>query len=236
MGTVKKIYIVHGWLYDTSGWQKFVELLTKAGYTPVLLSVPGLTAPIDRPWTLDDYVVWLKETLKDETEPVILLGHSNGGRISTLFASRYPEKVRALILIGAAGIYHNDLRIRLKRAIFGTLASVGKLLGRVEFLRRILYKLAREHDYEKATPMMRKTMANLITVDLVPTLAAITVPTLLIWGRNDGSTPLSDGYRFKEGIANSQLVIIDGARHSPHVTHPEEVFNQVQSFFNHGSF
>jgi pimeloyl-ACP methyl ester carboxylesterase len=43
----------------------------------------------------------------------VLLGHSNGGRIALAFAEKYPDKVKQLVLIDSAGIYHNEFSIRL---------------------------------------------------------------------------------------------------------------------------
>ncbi len=223
---MKKIYILHGWTYTTDTWNPLIALLKQSGIDSQLLPVPGLTDGTDRTWTLDDYVDWLKSELKDE-EKVILVGHSNGGRISIAFASRYPEKVERLILIDSAGIYPNGLKIRIKRSVFWLLAKVGKLFSSSDRLRKLLYRAARERDYEKASPAMRKTMANLIGVDLRSVLSSIKAPTLLIWGANDGSTPLSDGELMHRSIENSKLFVIPNARHSPHVTHPEVVAEQI---------
>ena len=80
---IMKILILHGWSYSTDKWAPCLKLLESHGARPELLKIPGLTAPIDRPWTLEDYVRWLKEKTGDEK--VILIGHSNGGRISLAF-------------------------------------------------------------------------------------------------------------------------------------------------------
>jgi pimeloyl-ACP methyl ester carboxylesterase len=223
---MKKIYILHGWTYSTDTWNPLIDLLKQNGVDSTLLNVPGLTDGTDRIWTLDDYVDWLNDALKNE-EKVVLVGHSNGGRISIAFAARYPEKVERLILIDSAGIYPNGLKIRIKRSVFWVLAKVGKIFSSSDRLRKLLYRLARERDYERASPSMRKTMANLISVDLRPVLASIKAPTLLIWGANDGSTPLRDGELMHRSIERSTLVVIPDARHSPHATHAEIVAKQI---------
>lgn len=225
METLKKIYILHGWTYSTDKWDQFSSLLKMKDFTPVLLNVPGLTEKTDKVWTLDDYVEWLKETIG--SEKAIIIGHSNGGRIALAFAARYPEKLRQLILIDSAGIYHNELQIRLKRLIFGAIARLGKKVTSSEKLRSLLYKAARESDYKDATPQMRQTMVNLISQDLTPQLSKITTPTLIIWGENDKSTPLSDGKLMHGRIKNSKLVVINDARHSPQFTDTSEVCKKI---------
>ena len=118
MGTVKKIIILHGWAYEHTKWVPFVNELIKAGFDIRLLDIPGLTAPLDEVWQLDDYVNWLRENIQSEPTSVALLGHSNGGRIALAYTAKYPTKISHLILIDSAGIYHNEFPIMLKRLVF----------------------------------------------------------------------------------------------------------------------
>ena len=217
----KKIYILHGWAYSSEKWEPFVDLLKKKNIDVVMLKIPGLTAPLDTVWKLDDYVEWLKDILNNDKN-VILLGHSNGGRISLAFAIKYPEKVSQLFLINSAGVYHNELSIRLKKIIFGTIAKIGKNIKDVQAIRKIFYKFVREHDYEKANTVLRQTMRNLINEDLSEQASQISLQTIIIWGENDRITPLKDGKLFHHQIKNSKLFIIP-ARHSPQFTNAQEV-------------
>jgi len=216
-----KIFILHGWTYQIDTWQPLVDMLRGRGLDIQLLKIPGLTDGTDVAWTLDDYVQWLGEQTAPH-DTFILYGHSNGGRISLAFAGRYPEKVIRLILEDSAGMPPTGMR-RLKRDFFKLVSSAGRALTRLEWLRNFLYKLIRENDYRAATPAMRKTMANLLSVDLSPALEKIQMPTLIIWGAQDAITPLAAGERIHKGIHGSRLIVIPDARHSPHITHPHVV-------------
>lgn len=220
---MKKIFILHGWTYSLEKWKPITEILNKQGVETVMLKVPGLTVPHDTVWQLDDYVEWVKDQLKDEEEPIVLLGHSNGGRISIAFAAKYPKKIKKLILIDAAGIYHNELPIRIKRFVFAKLAKFGRGFSDSETLRNMLYKFARTSDYRKADPVLRKTMLNLIRTDISNLFPKISAPTTIIWGGEDETTPLNDGEIMHEQIKGSKFFIIQKAKHSPHFTHVEEV-------------
>lgn len=226
MGTVKKIFILHGWAYSVAKWRSFIVLMQARGFDPVMLSVPGLTQEIDKVWNIDDYVEWLEKELAAEKE-IILLGHSNGGRLALAFAAKHPARLKYLILIDSAGIYHNELSIRLKRHLFKAAAKLGKKLFRSEKLKDLLYKVAGESDYHQARPLMKQTMVNLISVDLVAILDKIISPTLIIWGRSDKITPLSDGRLMNGRIKRSRLYIVDEAKHSPQFTHPQEVCQEI---------
>jgi len=220
---MRKIYILHGWTYSTDKWEPFLTSLQKSGVESVMVKIPGLTTPLNDVWTIDDYVEWLKKSLDKEKGKVVLLGHSNGGRIILAFAVKYPAKVKNIILIDSAGIYHDELPIRIKRFVFGKLAKLGKGIRNIKFLRKLFYVFVQEHDYQKADPVLRQTMHNLITYDISVFLETIINSTTIIWGRNDKITPLSDGEYMHTLIKNSSLYIIDTARHSPQFTNTEEV-------------
>lgn len=219
----KKIIILHGWTYTTDKWEPLIGLLEKEGFLIEFPKIPALTAPIIQPWTIGDYEQWLKEIIVKESGKVILLGHSNGGRIAAYFAAHYPEKIAQLILIDCAGIYHDDLNTNLKRGFFSFLAKFGKRFTKSKQLEKLLYKFARESDYFQAEPNVKITMHNLITRDISEEFKQITVPTQLIWGEHDTITPLSDGRKINSLIKGSTLNIIANAKHSPFFTNPTEV-------------
>ena len=75
---------------------------------------------------------------------------------------------------------------------------------------------------------MRKTMSNLVSVDLGKILNRIQCPTLIIWGAGDTTTPLIDRELMHAGIGGSRLHIITDARHSPHITHPQELAELIE--------
>jgi len=220
------IYILHGWTYTLDKWVSFAKGLESKGLRVNLLKIPGLTEEINKPWTIDDYVDWLFKLLEKEKN-VVLMGHSNGGRIAMAFSIKYPGKVSKLVLIDSAGIYHDELYIKLKRRIFRAIAKTGRTLAKVGIARDFLYFLTRERDYKEASENMKKTMINLSDFDRNLKAENISVPTIIIWGKKDGITPASDGKLLSEKIANSKLYIIDGARHSPQFTHSQQIMDII---------
>lgn len=233
MGTVKTkqtkkkptVYILHGWTYTTEKWDPFLEELKRKNIDFEFLKIPGLTSSIEKVWHISDYITWLNDKIKNE--PVVLLGHSNGGRLILAFAHAYPQKVSQLFLLDSAGIIHNDIQSKSKRALFKSAAKVGKIFLNSEKAKKMLYRLAREDDYKNAPPVMKKTMENLIRLNLQPILKDIKIPTVIIWGREDKVTPFSDASIFKEHLPNSKIFPIEGARHSPMFTHINEVAHVV---------
>lgn len=225
-----RIIVLHGWTKNTEKWQEFLNLLEEKNITVEFPKIPGLTGGLREVWGLDDYIKWLKNIVDKNNEKVILIGHSNGGRISLAFTTLFPQKVKKLVLIDSSGIYHNEFVLNIKKMVFKFLAKTGKRITSSPRMKNLLYKLARESDYKDLDENIKKTFINLTSVDLKPTLSSIKAPTLIIWGDNDKIEPLSYGIQMNELIQNSKLKVIKDARHAPQYTHPLEVVNLITDF------
>jgi pimeloyl-ACP methyl ester carboxylesterase len=211
-------------------------------------------------WSVSDYVEWVnmkvkedldsclrrndkKESENDEKEgggvnninKIVLFGHSFGGRIAIKFAAKYPEKLAGLILCDAAGI---TPRPKAKIAIFSLLSKTGKIIFSLPILkyfqpivRRIEYFLSGSRDYYYLqNPIMKKVFNNVINEDLAEHLKKVTAPTLIVWGKNDKMTPVSDAYVMHEKIKGSKLEILEGTGHSPHLESPEVLADKIYNF------
>ena len=51
-------------------------------------------------------------------------------------------------------------------------------------------------------------------------------PTLIMWGKQDGLAPVTEGERLKRDIAGSELIVFDQAGHFPQVEKPAD-FNKA---------
>jgi pimeloyl-ACP methyl ester carboxylesterase len=227
MGAMKKIIILHGWTKTPDKWQPFLDIFKRNKLSTDFLKIPSLTEKSDKIWNLSDYAQWLKDIIDKEKDKVVLIGHSNGGKIALAFANLYPQKVEKLILIDSAGIYHNEISLKIKRTLFKAIAKIGKKLTSSKTMKDLLYRFAKESDYKDLDDKTKQTMINLISVDLKPILPQIKTPTLIIWGRNDKITPLSDGITMNNLIENSKLEIVEDARHSPQFTHTAKVIDII---------
>ncbi|OGG04150.1 hypothetical protein A2Z33_03245 [Candidatus Gottesmanbacteria bacterium RBG_16_52_11] len=232
VGSLTRVVILHGWAYRTGRWQVFCRILTDSGFDPVLLPLPGLTAPTDKAWTVPEYMAWLDRRIAAMPGTVIMVGHSNGGRLAMWYTLTHPDRIGHLVLIDSAGIRHNDPLSVLKRAVFKFLAKTGKRLTRSEKLKRLLYILAREKDYYDAPGHTKITMRNLLSADAGLSPGQISVPATIIWGRMDRITPLADGEALHRLIPHSQLRVINDAGHAPQFTHPQEVAAIIGRLFS----
>lgn len=233
------IILLHGWGISSDKYLETAKqlIIQNSEFTIYMPDLPGFGKSDNPPevWGVENYVEIVKK-LSDilKLEKFILIGHSFGGRIAIKFAAKYPEKLKALVLTGAAGIKHS---LTLKQKIFFVLAKAGKaifslsLINRLEkSAQKLLYKIAQENDYYETQGAMRKTFKKITDEDLTGYLEKIKTLTLLVWGANDRSTPLADGRLMNLKIVNSKLKIIDDANHRVPYQYPEKFAKIVSEF------
>lgn len=213
----KTLVILPGWGSDLSRWQPLVTKLKVAG-----LSVIFPCLPKDKVRDIDDFSDWLEEKTKT-LPPFFLLGHSFGGQVAINFTARYPERVKKLILVASAGIR----RPSLKALMMLPLAKIFKYLPFK--LKRLGYKVIKETDYLKASPVMKETMKLILRDDQQENMKKIRVSTLILWGKQDRYTPLRDGRLTHQLIKNSVLTEFNG-KHSLPFSHSAEVSQKILWF------
>jgi pimeloyl-ACP methyl ester carboxylesterase len=68
--------------------------------------------------------------------------------------------------------------------------------------------------------------------DLVKTIKH---PTLIVWGREDGLIPLSEGERFHKDITGSTMIVFDHCGHVPNIEKAGEFNAAVIKFLSAGA-
>ncbi len=216
---------LHGWGGSKESFTELREALKDSDVEILTPDLPGFGSEPepDHPWTVGEYADWVEKKLlasSFQLSEIHLLGHSHGGRIAIKLAARNSLPIQHLYLCAAAGIRHPR---HFKRMIGLTLAKTGSFFLAIPgfkylqpLAKKLLYRLVRVHDYEKASPVMRDTMIKVTQEDLRHLLPSITIPTDIFWGTNDGMTPVSDAYVFKNGITGSRLHLFQGVRHGVH--------------------
>jgi pimeloyl-ACP methyl ester carboxylesterase len=222
----KTIYIIHGWTYSIEPWIAVVSILRTKGIEVKQLRVPGLTAESEAVWTIEGYVDWLHEELRGVKNPIVL-GHSNGGRISLNYLKKYPGSFKKLILLNAAGINVSNEKVSLKRHVFRVAAKIAKPLKYITLVRKVVYRLIGGSDYDRAPTNMKKTLHNMLESDKSLDLSNIQTPVSLLWGMNDPITPIAQGRKMAKLLPHTQLHEYAGWAHAPYITHPNELASAI---------
>lgn len=228
------ILILHGWGSCAKNWQKVKEGLEKRGCKVFSPDLPGFgeNPSLSQVWSIDDYVRWVKKYCeKNNLSQFFLLGHSFGGAIATKYSLKFSGSIKKLILVDPAVIRVKDL----KKKILTKLAKILKMFSFLPFyslLRKAFYKFIVKSDYVDAEIMRetRETYLRVIKEDLSGHLPDISAPTVLIWGKDDKTTPLKDAYSIKERISGAELEILSGIRHNPQTENPELLVKTVLKY------
>ena len=156
------------------------------------------------------------------SERAALLGVSEGGPMSLLFAATYPERTEALVLFGTFARFRRDVDYP-----YGNDESAARLFrifdsgwGSGESLRVIARSLADDARarelfgrLERAAGSpgtMRAFLDALLDIDVREVLPAITVPTLVIHATDDDCVSIDNGRFLADNIAGARLVEIAG--------------------------
>ena len=215
----RTIVMMHGWGCDHTTLATVETTALECGYRVVNVDFPGFGKSEEPPevWGVEQYTRCIEQLigqlgLKDPA----LLGHSFGGRVGILYASRHAD-VSKLILVDAAGIKpRRSFTYYRKVYSFKALKWIMYLcLGKREAERRLDARRAKagSSDYAAASPMMRRILSRVVNEDLTSRLPLIKAPTLLIWGKNDTATPLADAEKMERLIPDAGLVAFDGCGH-----------------------
>ena len=96
-----ELVFLHGWGGEIDSF-KFICKYLKNEYRALFIDFPpfGKSTEMQKPWTIFDYAELVLEIMrKEKIKKPILIGHSFGGKISLLYASKY--EVEKLVLFGS---------------------------------------------------------------------------------------------------------------------------------------
>ncbi len=193
--------------------------------------------------TMDTYADDIAALLEHlEVEQTVLGGLSMGGYIAFAFWRRYPERVRALILMntraapdteeGRQNRYRTAERVQeeglspLIENMIPKLLSPGTLKGKPHVVRKL--RSIMESASVAGVVAALKAMAG--RPDSRPTLETITVPTLIISGQEDQLIPVSEAEEMFLRIPQAQLRVIERAGHLTTMERPRTVGRLMRQF------
>lgn len=176
-------------------------------------------------------------------QPVVLVGASMGGGVAIDLTVSYLEWVERLVLIDAVG--------------FASGPAIGKFMfppldrWATNFLRNagVRRKISENAYYDKSfvTPdaelcaslhlLMDNWQESLIAFTksggynfLTQKVSQVSVPTLVLWGRQDKILGVKDAARFEKMLPDGELIWIEDCGHVPHLERAEITAEQIMKF------
>lgn len=231
------VVVMHGWGCNSDTMAIPAQAACGPGTTVYNLDLPGFGASPEpaTTWGITDYADLVEKFCQRfGLERPVLIGHSFGGRIAIILASRMP--VGKLILIDAAGIKpRRSLRYYIKVYGFKAAKRLALLFLGKERGGRVVDRWrakAGSSDYAGASPRMRAIMSRVVNEDLRHLLPEIKAPTLLIWGERDTATPIADARLMERLIPDAGLVSYPEAGHFSFLDRPAQTRAVIDNFIN----
>src|ERR1700752_252141 len=172
----------------------------------------------------------------------VIGGLSMGGYVAFAFYRQYPERVKALVLADTRPQADTEegkqtRREQSQKALAEGMAGIAdsmlpKLLTpetvskRPELVKRIRDMMLRTKPAGAAGALLAMATRD----DQTPILKGISVPTLILVGRDDAITPLKDSERIHAEIPGSRLAILENAGHVSNLEQTERFNSELLSF------
>lgn len=189
-----------------------------------------------------------------------VLGHSFGGHVALEYALRYPDKLSHLILLDTGGdsqwSQENAPRLVAERGYGAKKAELARRWFNGDFEPRemvpIFWRIGDAYSHSsglralvqlgrdvaegawrsrmRAEPLIFAGRHLLRGWTVMDRLDEITVPTLVMAGRDDFIFPPEHQAELAAGIPDSRLRIIERAGHNPHSEQTREVMGAIREF------
>ena len=240
------ILFLHGFPFDKSMWKGQLDSL-KSSNRVIAIDIRGFGKSIDEktPLTIDLFSDDLRLFMDKLTiQKAIICGLSMGGFIALNAIKRFPERFEALILCDTNCIADTaEVKENRYKAI-EQINHDGVTAFNEKFIKNVFHPDSLINKIELVENLRAIVFANskeIVTAGLTALaersetcsgLKSITVPTLIICGKEDAVTPLAQSQFMHEHIQDSSLKIIDNAGHVSNLEHPEEFNKYLIEFLN----
>ena len=227
-GSGPTVILLHGLGGSSQAWQLNIGALAQH-YHVIVPDQIGF-GKSDKPlvnYRIRTYVDFLDQFCKQlKIERASLVGNSMGGWIAALFTAAFPDRVDKLVLADAGGYaVPKDFDTRQFYGLNPTTRE-----GMSVLVKKVFYNKFFHTDAAIDQAIAARLAAgdgytiNSITESIIRgedlldgPVKTIKRPTLIVWGREDGLIPLSDGERMNKDIVGSKLIVFDQCGHVPNI-------------------
>jgi haloalkane dehalogenase len=238
---------LHGFPETSLMWRHLLRALADSGRRAIAPDLSGFgDSQPDPPSTWERHVEAIERfRLATGLERCVLVVHDWGGLIGLRWACEHPDAVAALVISGT-GFFADGKWHGLARSL-RTEGEGERLVGELtrERLGQMLAAVSRGHDEDAADEYWKtfQTEAGRCGIlelyrsgdfeKLAPyegKLAALGVPTLLLWGEDDAFAPVAGALRLQRELPQAKLVVVAGAGHFVYADDPERCAREVVDF------
>ncbi|BBM86989.1 lipase [Candidatus Uabimicrobium amorphum] len=239
-GHGENLILIHGFSDSKASFLQVAKWLTKK-YRVILPEVPGfgITArDKNRRYGIRDQVVFFHKMFeKLQVKEFHLGGNSMGGHISAAYTLQYPEQVKSLLLLNAAGVTVIDgLPYQPAPKPVETMEELNEYMTYLfverPFMPGSVQRLFIENSQKNFEWLnhMRKEIREGKDIILNERVPQIKQQTLILWGDSDRVVVPQVGERYHKLLPNSQLKVMKNCAHVPQYERPQETSEILLAF------
>ncbi|MEP6763492.1 MAG: alpha/beta fold hydrolase [Gemmatimonadaceae bacterium] len=246
VGSGTPIVFIHGFPHDRTLWSRQIDALS----LHVRCIAPDLRgfgdSSTEGPYSIDQYADDIAELMaKLEIERAVICGLSMGGYVAMSMWRRHPDRVLALALCDTKGGADTDEGRKKRNDLIALAEREGSIAVAANQIAGMLGKTTREKrpDVVESTLAMmeRQPLAGIVGAiasmrdrpDSKPTLATVTVATLVVVGDEDVLTPLAEAEGIMSALspqAKGKLEVVEGSGHATCIERPAAVTHALADF------
>ena len=254
--TAPPIVLIHGYTASLFVWKTTAPMLADAGFRVIAVDLVGFGYS-EKPRAFE-YSIQSQARMVTRfmdrlgIGKAVIVGSSYGGAVAATIALDDAERVEKLVLVDA--VINDDLRSHpvlrlgalpligeimtpfvsdskffLRHRMHGTLARANYHLITDERIEGVLRPLRAADGHHSLLATSRAWDANRIERDA----HLITQRTLIIWGEEDTVIPIKNGYKLRDAVLDSRLVVLRDCGHVPQEERAE-AFEDIVSEFCRG--
>lgn len=217
------VVLLHGWGQNIEMMQPLVRGLKNKKVLIIDLPGFGNSSEPKSVWSIEDYADFVNKIVNNlGYNKCSIIGHSFGGKIGLVYASKYD--VDKLILL--ASPYKVEIKKEsLKLKVLKKVKKFPILNKAVEFAKKHMGST----DYRNASGIMRDILVKHVNNDITESVKKIKCPVLIIWGDNDVTVDKSNAYELESLIKDAGVVILPGT-HYAYLENINQVIRIIKNF------
>ncbi|WP_416150382.1 alpha/beta fold hydrolase [Salipaludibacillus sp. HK11] len=239
------ILLLHGFLSSTYTFNLIIPILQQ-NFSVIAIDLPGFGRSEKSQsfiYSYRNYACFIEKCADYfNLDELYVAGHSMGGQIALHMVEIMPERINGIVLLGSSGYLKKSKKVWIYSSylpFFDRFISLYiQRVGVVNGMKNVLYNsslVTDKHIEEFGKPLAEKNfykvLARLLRYregDLTSEqLNKISLPVLLLWGKEDRVVPVHIGNRLAKDLQQAKLVIFDQTGHLLTEERPNEVCDAI---------